>query len=65
VHLLHSPHHFQLWNDRGDSPKSSPKLLRISATQTRTNSPVFAGFSSHRTEILAVRDLRGKLMFCH
>jgi hypothetical protein len=65
VHLLHSQHHAQLWNDRRDSPKFSPKFLRTSATQMSVKTLVFSGFSSLHTEFLAVSYLLGKLMFCH
>jgi hypothetical protein len=65
VHLLRSQHHAQLWNDRRDSPKFSPKILRTSATQLSRNNSVISGFSFHRAETSVVSNLLGKLMFCH
>lgn len=65
VQLHFSQHHSQLRNDRRDSPKISPKFLRISATQTSVKTLVFSSFSSFRAEFLTGSDLLGKLMFCH
>jgi hypothetical protein len=65
VQLHFSQHHSQLRNDRRNSPKFSPKILRVSATQLSRNNPVFSGFLLHRAETSVVGNLLGKLMFCH